>query len=220
MAVEIKVGPPQLAIHQGYTVLVTEPDGQMEGTSDKGLYFLDTRVISTYALYANGETWDLLNSGAPAHYGAKIFLTNKSFPSEGGDVAARTLSLVLSRVIDGGMHERFELSNNGRKPIHFNLEVAIRSDFSDIFEVKAGRIVRRGRISTIWADDSEELTTSYHNGDFSRAVSIRARARDAGHVCQRPDQLHTPTSPWRDLDWVAAVRLARRGASHRGAGRL
>ena len=43
---EIKVGPPQLAIHQGYTVLVTEPDGQIDWPTDKGLYFLDTRLIS------------------------------------------------------------------------------------------------------------------------------------------------------------------------------
>ena len=54
--VEIKVGPPQLAIHQGYTVLITEPDGQMFWPTDKGLYFFDTRLISAYALYANGES--------------------------------------------------------------------------------------------------------------------------------------------------------------------
>ena len=35
---------------------------------------------------------------------------------------ARTLSLVLSRAIDGGMHEDFELTNHGRVAVHFNLE--------------------------------------------------------------------------------------------------
>ena len=176
MAVEITVGPPQLAIHQGYTVFVTDPNGQMTWPTDRGLYFLDTRVISAYAIYANGETWDLMNSGAPAHYGAKIFLTNRPFPSETGNVLARTLSLVLTRVIDGGMHERFEVSNNGRTPVQFNLELAIRSDFSDIFDVKAGRNIRRGRISTTWSDDQSELTTAYHNGAFSRAIAIRTQA--------------------------------------------
>ena len=177
MAVEIKVGPPQLAIHQGYTVLITELDGQMVWSTDKGLYFFDTRVISAYALYANGQAWDLLSSGAPAHYGAKVFLTNGAFPSEGGDVTARTLSLILTRVIDGGMHESFEVTNHGRKPVHFNLELALRSDFSDIFEVKTGRIVRRGRISTTWSDESGELITGYRNGSFYRAVSVRTAAQ-------------------------------------------
>ena len=174
MAVEIKVGPPQLAIHQGYTVLLTDPDGGMSWATDKGLYFFDTRVISGYALYANGQVWDLLNSGAPAYYGAKIFLTNRAFPSEGGEVLARTLSLALTRVINGGMHEGFELTNHGRKPVHFNFEVAIRCDFSDIFEVKSGRIIRRGRISTAWSEATSELTTGYRNGSFFRAVCLRA----------------------------------------------
>jgi glycogen debranching enzyme len=174
VAVEIKVGPPQLAIHQGYTVLLTDQDGGISWSSDKGLYFFDTRMISTYALYANGQSWDLLNSGAPAYYGARVFLTNRPFPSEGGEVLARTLSLVLTRVIDGGMHESLELVNHGSHPVHFNLELAIRCDFSDIFEVKTGRIVRRGRISTTWSDETSELKTGYGNGSFFRAVCLRA----------------------------------------------
>ncbi len=176
MPVEIKVGPPQLAIHQGYTVLLTEPDGQISWSTDKGLYFFDTRVISAYAIYANGQTWDLLSSGAPTNYGARIFLTNKGFPSEGGDVPGRTVSMVVSRVIDGGMHERFDVTNHGRKPVHFNLEIALRSDFSDIFEAKAGHIVRRGRIKTAWDEEGGVLTTSYSNGVFMRAMITRARS--------------------------------------------
>src|ERR1700709_806598 len=107
MPLEIKVGPPQLAIHQGHTVLITEPDGQVLWPTDRGLYFFDTRLISAYALYANGQVFALLNSGAPSYYAARIFLTNRAFPSERGDVAARSLSLVLSRAIDGGMHETY-----------------------------------------------------------------------------------------------------------------
>ena len=44
MSFKVQVGPPQIAIHQAMTVLVTEPDGQIVWPSDKGLYFLDTRV--------------------------------------------------------------------------------------------------------------------------------------------------------------------------------
>ena len=55
MAFKVQVGPPQIAIHQGLTVLVTEPDGQVAWPSNHGLYFRDTRVISAWAIYANGE---------------------------------------------------------------------------------------------------------------------------------------------------------------------
>ena len=39
MALEITVGPPRLAINQGHSVLITDPDGQIPWPSDKGLYF-------------------------------------------------------------------------------------------------------------------------------------------------------------------------------------
>ena len=64
MAFKVQVGPAQIAIHQGQTVLVTKPDGQVNWPSARGLYFRDTRVISAWAIYANGEPWDLLNGGA------------------------------------------------------------------------------------------------------------------------------------------------------------
>lgn len=174
MGLEVSVGPPQLAVHQGFTVLITEPDGSMAWPSDRGLYFRDTRLISAYAVYANGQAFDLLNSGAPAYYGCRIFLTNRAFPSEGGEVRARTLSLVLSRVIDGGLLELHEITNHGRTVAVFNYEVSIRSDFADVFEVKSGRIVRRGRIASAWVEPAGELTTTYTNGTFMRGLRLRA----------------------------------------------
>ena len=72
MAFKVHVGPAQIAIHQGQSVLVTEPDGQVIWPSERGLYFRDTRVISAWAIYANGEPWDLLNGGAIAYHAARI----------------------------------------------------------------------------------------------------------------------------------------------------
>ena len=152
MSFKVQVGPPQIAIHQGQTVLVTEQDGQIGWPSEKGLYFLDTRMVSSWSLYANGEPWDLLNGGAITYHAARIFQTNRAFLTEDGPIQARTLGLTLSRHLGGGMHEDIDVSNNSQKPVRFNLEIALRSDFADIFEVKSNRIVRRGRISTHWSE--------------------------------------------------------------------
>ena len=78
MPFKVQVGPPQVAIHQAMTVLVTEPNGQVDWPTDKGLYFLDTRLISGWRIYANGEPWDLLNGGAVSYDAARIFLTNRA----------------------------------------------------------------------------------------------------------------------------------------------
>ena len=173
MTVKVQVGPPQIAIHQGQTVLITEEDGRINWPSEKGLYFRDTRVISSWAIYANGERWELLNGGAISYYAARIFLTNRSVLTEDSTIPPRTLGLTLGRSIRGGMHEDLDVTNNGLKPVRFQLEIALRCDFADVFEVKSGRIVRRGRITTHWSETQQRLRTTYRNGDFSRAVTIR-----------------------------------------------
>jgi glycogen debranching enzyme len=178
MTFKVQVGPAQITIHQGQTVLVTEPDGQIEWPSQRGLYFYDTRMISAWAVYANGEPWDLLNGGAVAYHAARIFQTNRAFMSEDGPISARTLGLVIDRHIDGGLHEDIEITNNGQKAVRFNFEIAIRADFADIFEVKSESIVRRGRITTSWSAKRQVLRISYVNKDFCREVIVRTANGD------------------------------------------
>ena len=172
MAFKVQVGPPQVAIHQGQTVLVSEQDGQINWPSEKGLYFFDTRVVSSWAVYANGEPWELLNGGAISYYASRIFLTNRSVLTEDGTIPPRTLGFTISRSIGGGMHEDLDITNNCMKPVRFQLEIALRCDFADIFEVKSGLIVRRGRITTEWSEPRQHLRTTYRNADFSRTVTI------------------------------------------------
>lgn len=125
MAFKVQVGPGQIVIRGGQTVLLSEPDGRIVHPSDKGLYFRDTRLLSAWAMYANGEPWDLLNGGAIRYDLARIFLTNRALATEDGAVPARTLALVLGRFIEGGLHEDLDITNHGPKPVCFNLEIAL-----------------------------------------------------------------------------------------------
>jgi glycogen debranching enzyme len=173
VAFKVQVGPPHIAIHQGRTVLVTEPDGQITGANEKGLYYFDTRVISNWAIYANGAPWELLNGGAVNYYEARIYLTNNTILTEDGPIPPRTLGLTISRSVSGGMHEDLEVTNNTMKPVRFQLEIAFRSDFADIFEVKSGHIVRRGKITTDWSQRRQRFRTAYSHQDFHRSVAIQ-----------------------------------------------
>ncbi|MGA8755932.1 MAG: glycogen debranching N-terminal domain-containing protein [Stellaceae bacterium] len=172
MTLKVQVGPPQIAIHQGQTVLISEEDGLINWPSEKGLYFLDTRVVSSWRIYANGEPWQLLNGGAVSYYASRIYLTNRSILTEDGTIPPRTVGLVVSRSISGGMHEDLDIVNRGMKRVRFQLEIALRCDFADIFEVKSGQIVRRGRITTEWSEPHQRLRTTYRNRDFTRAVIV------------------------------------------------
>src|SRR5882724_7764522 len=111
MAAEIMVGPPRLGINDGHAFLLTEEDGQIASPTDKGLYDLDTRLISSWRIFANGVAWSLLNSANIAYYASRVFLRNQPIPSEGGDIPAGSLAMTLSRTIGRGLHEDLDLVN-------------------------------------------------------------------------------------------------------------
>ncbi|MGI9168945.1 MAG: amylo-alpha-1,6-glucosidase [Caulobacteraceae bacterium] len=182
MDLEVTVGPPRLAVNQGYSVLITDQDGQIPWPTDKGFYHSDTRVISSWQISADGQPWRLLNSGNIAYYASRIFLTNADLDTEVGKVPAGTLGLTIGRCLGGGLHEDIDLVNHGQKAVLFNLEIAIRCDFADLFEVKSGHVVRRGRITSKWSEARSVLETAYLNKGFQRDVIVTMRECDSKPV--------------------------------------
>ena len=154
--------------------MVSDPDGQILTECEKGLYFLDTRLISLWAMFADGVPWKLLNGGALAASAARVYCTNLPILTADGNIPANTLGLIFGRHIDGGMHEDIDITNYGSRKVCFNLEVAFRSDFADLFEVKGKCVTRRGEIRSDWSAATQELTTTYRHQDFSRSIAVMA----------------------------------------------
>jgi len=173
MPIEVNVGPPVLTINQGSTFMVTEQDGQIADAGELGVFANDTRFVSYYASSANGQPWVLLNSSATTYYAARIYLTNPALVTEDGTVARGTLGFVISRAVGEGIHEDLDITNYGLTTVRFNLEIALRSDFADIFEVKSRQFVRRGHIVTRWEEDINALHTAYTNRDFHRCFTYQ-----------------------------------------------
>ena len=172
---DITVGPPNVIISSGFTVLSTDPDGQIAEGSEKGLYFRDTRMISSYRINVNGKSWELLNAAAVIYFGCQIFLTNSAFEDEGGEVPRHTVALQVGRTVDDGLHEDFDLTNHGKRAIRLQLELKINSDFADIFEVKKDVRPRRGSAQSDWSADESRLTTMFENERFRRGLIIRTK---------------------------------------------
>ena len=124
---------------------------------------------------------DLLCESATSRYSRRKISTDDELSG---------LGLALGRSIGGGVHEDLDLVNHGMKPVRFNLEIAIRCDFADLFEVKSGNIVRRGRITTEWLEERSRLRTVYLNQDFCREVAILMRRNGSQtSLCKWPHQL-------------------------------
>ncbi len=176
---QIQVGPPVLVINHGSTFMVSEPDSRIDRDEMLGIFADDTRYLSYYAAYANGEPWILLSSSTTAYYAAQFYLINPEFETEDGPVPRGTIGFVISRTVHDGIHEDLDVTNHGPRPIRFNLELTLRCDFADIFEVESRRFVRRGHIETVWDAASRALSTSYRNGDFFRELTYVTRNADA-----------------------------------------
>lgn len=167
---KISVGAPILTINHGSTFMVTDLAGQINPDSPLGIFCDDTRFLSYYAIYIDGHSWIRLTSTTTTYYAAQVYLRNPEFTSRDGTVPKSSLSLIISRTVEEGIHEELDLTNYGLKPVSFNLEIALRSDFADIFEVESRSFVRRGHIETRWNVQDNELHTSYTNGDFYRCL--------------------------------------------------
>ena len=173
MPVEITVGPPVITINQGSTFMVTDQRGEIDPDSEQGVFSGDTRLVSFYQLYINGSRWQLLSSGAVSYHSARLHFTNPSVATQDGDIRRRTLGLTVTRSVGDGIHEDLDVSNYSLHPARFTLEVGLRSDFADLFEVKSHRFVRRGRTTTHWDETETKLTNTYTHDDFKRVLAYK-----------------------------------------------
>jgi glycogen debranching enzyme len=190
MTVKITVGPPVLTINKGSTFMVTDYGGEITPTAAQGVFADDTRFVSSYRLWIDGQPWQRVSSAAVMYHTMRLFLTNPeirrsdlqaahlSAADPAGAIAARTLVLTLERSVEEGIRETLEIANFGLIDAHFLLELELASDFADLFEVKTGDWHVRESIETTWHPDDGRLVTAYSNRDFHRRFTYEADALD------------------------------------------
>lgn len=173
MGSNIKVGPPVVTISQGRTFMVTTHSGMILPKSDLGLYAVDTRFVSFYQLYINRVPLHEVNSNQLTFYASRFHLTNPTVHVPEGTIEENTLNVTINRTISDSLHEEIEVINYTGKKVHFLLELALRCDFADIFEVKSHNVIERGQTETVWHKHQKTLHTAYNHKDFHRAVSYQ-----------------------------------------------
>ncbi len=173
MPIEIRVGPPTITASQGRTFMVTTQSGEITANTDQGVYALDTRFVNFYRLYLNRSPLSVINSSQLSFYATRFHLTNHTIETEDGKIPGQTIRVTINRVVSEGIHEDIEVANYTGKKVSFLLELGMRSDFADLFEVKSKHIIQRGKQETTWDGQAKQLRTTYVNGDFHRAFSYR-----------------------------------------------
>ncbi len=179
MTFPVQVGAPSITINRDDRFLVCQPDGRILGAADDGFFSRDTRFISGDELRINGRRPLLLNSAPIQFFSARFEYTNPALLDDEGPVDRQTLSIRVDRTISEGVHEDLDLINYARRPVRLTIAVAIDSDFTDIFEVRGDRAVRRGQLNTRWLRSRRELRTAYANGHFRRELIVDVERNDS-----------------------------------------
>ncbi len=176
---EVRVGPAAVTIHSDTEFAVSEINGEMSSTSEQGYFASDTRLVSGYRLKLCRQRPTLSNSSAVDSHSARFEFTNPVLlGTDGAEIEASSLHLRLDRTIGHGIHEDYDLTNFSRHPVAASLEVSIESDFADLFDVRAGRVMRRGSLHSTWDDETSSLVTRYHNASFERGIAFRVELAD------------------------------------------
>src|SRR5437588_1109804 len=181
-------GVPTITINHDHQFLVCDPNATMAPTGAVGFFARDTRFVSSYSVTINGRIPLLLEASTIDHFSVRWEFTSPELPLAGtrdGDehdliLEERAVGFRLDRTIFEGVHEDYDLVSYAPDPIRLILEVAIESDFADIFDVRRRRLVRRGDLQSSWHEKAGELRTTYSNGTFKRELIV-AVERENSH---------------------------------------
>jgi glycogen debranching enzyme len=173
---------PSVKINHGATFLVTDQNGNIPHTADGdyGLFSADTRFISRHELRLNGKPPDSVASVRLSFRHARWHMIADNIAGADGDMREVRVAITVDRLISlQQMHEDLAVHAHGRRPVTVLLEIAIESDFADLFEVRYRSWQRRADLNTWWVGPNS-LESRYQNQDFVRRCLVRAPAHATG----------------------------------------
>ncbi|HEY1455096.1 MAG TPA: glycogen debranching N-terminal domain-containing protein [Candidatus Dormibacteraeota bacterium] len=174
---------PSVKINHGATFLVTDQQGAIPlnpAGGDYGLYSSDTRFISRHEVRLNGKRPESVASVRLSFRHARWHMVADGMAGAGGDMREARVAVTVDRLVSlHQMHEDLTLHTYGRAPLTVLLEIALESDFADLFEVRYHSWQRRADLNTWWVGPNS-LEARYQNKDFVRRCLVRTLTERAG----------------------------------------
>jgi glycogen debranching enzyme len=128
-------GGGTVTLIEGSTFCIGDASGQVFPDRAQGLFVRDTRVVSGWRLTIDGTEPKALAVHQDAPYAATCL---GRLPPKPGR-ADSTVLVVRDRYVGNGLRERITVRNTSSEPLVAAVELAVQTDFADLFEVKEGR---------------------------------------------------------------------------------
>ncbi len=140
----------RVVLKENRIMMVSDEMGDIPAANSKGLglYFSDTRFVSTYEFRLNRLQPILLSASVDESYVATFQMVNPVLLLDEGKrrIPQQSLSIRRSRFIYGGLHERIGIQNCGTEPVAIECSLRIESDFRDMFDVRGYKVQTLGTI--------------------------------------------------------------------------
>lgn len=162
----LAAGDGVVTLVEGSAFCISTGAGEIDPYQPQGLFFRDTRFLSELRLRLNGNHPEALAATNPDPFSG-VFVA-RGRPAQGR--ADSHLLLTRHRYVGRGMREDIRVSNFGEEPAFCSIEIELGADFADLFEVKEGRVEKKGRLSV--DTDRDRITFSYARGPFRRATRV------------------------------------------------
>lgn len=170
--------PSRMVVYQGYTVLVTRPNGTVRGKGQEGLYDFDTRILSWYRLTLDGQEPTYVSCGQleSNRWDARLRVPRSGGDAVGPKLPQDTFEIWVARQVGRGMVERLVVHNHSMVPAETELVIELDADFADVQEVGGNR-QQHGTMEVNWDADQRALLFDYHVEHEERTLHRAIRVR-------------------------------------------
>lgn len=129
-----------VALKEDSLQFVSDSSGNVpaENPGGLGLYFLDTRFLSEFALTVNGQEPLCLSHSTDKQYIATFQAVNPPLVLPTGErVKRQTISVRRSRFVNkDSLYERLGFLNCNHFPVELEIRLSVDADFQDIFSIR------------------------------------------------------------------------------------
>src|ERR1700730_15606208 len=199
---------PTVKINHGATFLVTNQEGTVPlEAGEGGLYAADTRFVSRHELRLNGRRPQSVASVRLSYRHARWHLIADNVESPSGDMRGARVAVTVDRLLSfHRLHEDLVLHTYGRTPLTPLLEIALESDFADLFEVRLKQWQRRADLNTTWVGPNR-LDAHYRHEDSVRRCLVRTLTDKAG-ISYANGSFRFPLELLPGEDWRVGLQYA------------
>lgn len=182
----IRVRSHTMSFQQGYSVMATNIDGEIDGEADHGLYEHNTRYLSQYVWQINGQRLAPVAAQPVSHNSMLGYYLAKKSESKPpySEIPESALDIQIARFIGQGMHEDIRLINHAGSMLHVNLSLTLEVDFADMNEVQQQSRQQIGLTTMHWNQEAQTLTFHYTIADIHHGLALKVQSNMQGQYRQ------------------------------------